>query len=163
MIGEKKMEKKKQIKRILASTDFSSHSKYAIEYAQFMAKKCKATLFIIHVIDEYVPTFASELTPVPVAEIMKSHTRKARQRLKSLVEKEIDKSLVVEVIVARGTPYVEIIKTAKKKKVDLIVIAAHGGNVLSHTLFGSTAERVVWKAPCPVLSVKSPKHKFIMP
>ena len=163
MIGEKKMEKKKQIKKILASTDFSSHSKYAIEYAQFMAKKCKATLLIIHVIDEFVPTFAAEFTPEPVSEIMKSHMRKARQKLKAFADKEVDKSLKIELIVARGTPYVEIIRTAKKKKVDLIVIAALGGNVLSHTLFGSTAERVVWKAPCPVLSVKSPKHKFVMP
>ncbi len=152
-----------KIKNILASTDFSDHSKHAIKYAQSFAKKYKAKLYIIHVTDEYVPTFASEFTPVPVAEIMKSQKRKARQHLKSFIQKEVDKTLKVELIVSRGTPYVEIIKSAKRKKIDLIVISAHGGNVLSHTLFGSTAERVVWKAPCPVLSVKSPKHKFIMP
>lgn len=151
------------IKKILASTDFSTHSKYAIKYALSLAKKYKAKLFIIHVVDEYIPTFASDFTPVSVISIMKSNVRKARQQLKSFVEKEVDKSLKVELIIARGAPYVEIIKTARRKKIDLIVISAYGGNVLSHTLFGSTAERVVWKAPCPVLSVKNPKHKFVMP
>jgi len=45
----------------------------------------------------------------------------------------------------------------------MIVIATHGRTGISHAMFGSTAEKVVRKAPCPVLSVKHPEHDFVMP
>ena len=57
----------------------------------------------------------------------------------------------------------EIIKTAKEKDVDLIVIGTHGRTGIDHMLFGSTAEKVVRKAPCPVLTVRIAGKEFKMP
>ena len=57
-----------------------------------------------------------------------------------------------------GVPFVEIIKAARDKDIDLIVIGTHGRTGLAHMLIGSVAEKVVRKAPCPVLSVKSKKE-----
>ncbi|MEW5806110.1 MAG: universal stress protein [Acidobacteriota bacterium] len=151
------------LKKIMATTDFSSYSRHAFTYAETLAKEFRARLYIIHVVEDKLPTFVSEYTAVPLADIIESQEKKAWEDLKKFVESEVDKSIEVELIVARGTPYVEIIKAAREKEIDLIVVATYGRNILSHTLFGSTAERVVRKAPCPVLSVKHPEHEFIMP
>ena len=61
---------------------------------------------------------------------------------------------IVEPIILFGEPFVEIIKTAKDKNIDLIVIGTHGRTGLAHMLIGSVAEKIVRKAPCPVLTIK---------
>jgi nucleotide-binding universal stress UspA family protein len=61
---------------------------------------------------------------------------------------------IVEPIILFGVPFVEIIKTAKDKNIDLIVIGTHGRTGLAHMLIGSVAEKIVRKAPCPVLTIK---------
>ncbi len=151
------------LKIIMAPTDFSKYSRHAFLYAESLAKEYKAKLIVIHVVEDKLPTFVSEYTAVPMEEIVEAEEKKAMKELKAFAKSEVEPGIKMELIVKRGTPYLEIIKAAKEKKVDLIVIATHGRNILSHTLFGSTAERVVRKAPCPVLSVKSPEHEFIMP
>jgi len=69
----------------------------------------------------------------------------------------------IEKMVVRGVPFVEIIKTAREKNADLIVIGTHGRTGIDHMLFGSTAEKVVRKAPCPVLTVRMAGKEFQMP
>jgi nucleotide-binding universal stress UspA family protein len=59
-----------------------------------------------------------------------------------------------------GTPFLEILRMAKEKNVELIVVGTHGRTGLDHVLFGSTAEKVVRRAPCPVLSVRLPGKEF---
>ena len=59
------------------------------------------------------------------------------------------------------TAYIEIAKTAKELDVDLITLATHGRTGLSHLVFGSTAEKIIRLAPCPVLVVKHPEHEFV--
>ena len=69
----------------------------------------------------------------------------------------------VEKAVVRGVPFVEIIRTAKEKNADMIVIGTHGRTGIDHMLFGSTAEKVVRKSPCPVLTVRMAGREFKMP
>ena len=69
----------------------------------------------------------------------------------------------VEQAVVRGVPFVEIIRTAKEKNADMIVIGTHGRTGIDHMLFGSTAEKVVRKSPCPVLTVRMAGKEFKMP
>jgi nucleotide-binding universal stress UspA family protein len=70
---------------------------------------------------------------------------------------------MVERIVTRGVPFVEIIRIAKEQNADLIVIGTHGRTGIDHMLFGSTAEKVVRKSPCPVLTVRMAGREFKMP
>jgi nucleotide-binding universal stress UspA family protein len=58
---------------------------------------------------------------------------------------------------------VEIISTAKQNNVDMLVLGTHGRTGLAHMMLGSVSEKVVRKAPCPVLTVRQPNHKFVMP
>ena len=62
-----------------------------------------------------------------------------------------------------GAPHVEIVRYARQQDIDLIVQSTHGRTGLSHALIGSTAEKIVQMAPCPVMTVKNPEHEFVMP
>ena len=152
-----------KIKRILLPTDFSDCSKYALKYALDLALERKAKLYILHVIQELSIPVGTEEAAYPIAQIYDDMEREAKKNIHRLVPKRFREKLRVEYIILRGTPYLEIIKNAKKYNVDLITIATHGRTGISHMLLGSTAEKVVRKAPCPVLCVKHPKHEFVMP
>lgn len=65
--------------------------------------------------------------------------------------------------VAEGTPFEEIVRFARDKDIDLIVMGTHGHTGLAHLFLGSVAEKVVRRAPCPVLTVRHPEHEFVHP
>jgi len=65
--------------------------------------------------------------------------------------------------VVAGRPFVTIIEYARNREIDLIVIATHGRTGLKSVLLGSVAEKVVRKSPCPVLTIRHPEQKFVMP
>jgi nucleotide-binding universal stress UspA family protein len=62
-----------------------------------------------------------------------------------------------------GPPFLEIVRYAQEGDIDLIVMGTHGRTGLAHALMGSVAEKVVRKAPCPVLTVRHPEHEFVKP
>ena len=78
----------------------------------------------------------------------------AERELPKIGECEECKGLEIEEVIAHGDAASEIVRVARERKVDLIVIASHGRTGLGRILFGSTAESVVRHAPCPVLVVK---------
>ena len=68
-----------------------------------------------------------------------------------------------QIVTLVGSPFLEIVTYAKSHDIDLIVMGTHGRGPIAHMLMGSVAEKVVRKAPCPVLTVRHPEHEFIMP
>lgn len=152
-----------KIERILFPTDFSTYAKHALKYALDFAAERQAKLYILHVIPKLsIPVGAGGVT-YPVSKIYEDMEKEAEKNIHHLVPKRFLENIKVENIIIRGTPFVEIIKTAKKYNIDLIVIATHGRTGLAHAFLGSTAEKVVRKAPCPVLCVKRPEHEFVVP
>jgi nucleotide-binding universal stress UspA family protein len=85
----------------------------------------------------------------------------ARTELKKLVEEVEAKGVAAREIVAQGRPSNEILRIAKEETIDLIVLGTHGKGFLDKALFGSTTERVVRNAPCPVLTVRPSEHEFV--
>jgi len=143
-----------QIKTILFPTDFSNGARAAMDHAMSLAKNYQAKLILLYVIQDisiaewYIPSALS------VADLVEDMQKSAWQEMDKWVA-EVSKQLKdAEKMVVRGVPYVEIIKTAKEKSVDLIVIGTHGRTGIDHMLFGSTAEKVVRKASCSVLTVR---------
>lgn len=147
------------IQKILVPIDFSDYSKHALKYAVQFAKQFNAKLILIYVIEPiiYPADFSMGQVAIPSTDI-DLHSR-AEEELKNLAG-TIDPSLHVETLIKTGKPFVEINDTAKEKDVDLIIIATHGHTGVEHLLFGSTAEKVVRKAPCPVLTLREPIKGF---
>jgi nucleotide-binding universal stress UspA family protein len=154
-----------QISKILYPTDFSDLSLHALTYAKEMADAFGAHLHCLHVIDEayqYWTAVGPEMAPVtpPVEDLTtmaeSQMQRFADEHLIGLKDAPITK-------VVSGKPFAEIAIYARENGVDLIVLATHGRGGLTHVLLGSTAEKVVRKAPCPVLTVRDPSHQFSMP
>ena len=153
------------IKKILFATDFSENSKWALTYALSFAKKYDAKIFILHVIQQpsYPLGMYTEISFDAMDKFNRNVSEVTEKEMKNLCEKELGGFKNFESIIVSGTPFLEIIRTAREKEADLIVVGTHGRTGLDHALFGSTAEKVVRKAPCPVLSVRLPGQEFKMP
>jgi universal stress protein A len=149
------------LKKILCPIDHSDCSKEALKYAVSFAMKDEAKLLLLHIID--IRSFNEGLdamsTQIPNEETLEQ----LRVKLLDCIPEEIRDDLDVEAIVIQGVPFAEIISTAKEKEIDMIVIGSHGRTGISHMMLGSVSEKVVRKAPCPVLTIRQPGHKFVMP
>ncbi len=153
-----------RLQKILAPTDFSDFSTHALRYGCEFANRFGAELHLLNVIEESLTTPDPLLgSPVPEAEIHDLQ-HAAESGIEQLPEVSwLDGVNVAARVVQIGSPFVEIVQYAKRNEVDLIVIGTHGRTGLAHAMIGSTAERVIRKAPCPVLTVRPEGHDFIMP
>ena len=144
----------------LVPVDFSEHSKKTIQYARQLAALTGAGIRLLHVfqIPEYPAAFYHGLYLENEAVKIHLETAKceATAQLSLIAEQMRANGLQAEPILRHGNPYEEIVNAAKELGVDLIVIGSHGYTGLGHLLLGSTADRVLQYAPCPVLVVKDP-------
>lgn len=147
-----------EIKKILFATDFSEGSSHALPYAVDLAKRYGAKLYFVHVLYDIAKTAGWYVPHVSLDEVYQDIRKGAMAELEKSFVDEMRGFKDIERLVLTGTPYEEIIKFASEKKVDLIVLGTHGRKGLDRMIFGSTAEQVVRKAPCPVLSVRLPEH-----
>ncbi len=152
-------------KRILFCTDFSEDANWAFSYALNLAKTYQSKLFILHVTPEPVhpEQLSIYLSEEKLKELKVFQKKELDQQLKTHYLKKLGRFKNFEVFIKEGEAFLEILQTAKKKSADLIVMGTHGRTGLDHILFGSTAEKVVRRSPCPVLTVRLPGRKFLMP
>ncbi|MDQ2938399.1 MAG: universal stress protein [Acidobacteriota bacterium] len=145
-----------QIRSILLPTDFSDCGNYALGYAASLARTFGASIICVHVIEPMVPTvgYSGMTEPLPIADITDQLEDSAERELPKLAECEECAGLQIEEVIAHGEAASEIVRLAKDRNVDLIVVSSHGRTGLGRILFGSTAEAVVRHASCPVLVVK---------
>ena len=148
------------ISKVLVPIDFSDYSKSALKYAVNFAKIFKADMFLIYVVEPiiYPPDFSMGQIAIP--SVSTEWDERAKEELDKLAKTEISSDVNVKTIIKTGKPFVEIIETATEENIDLIIIATHGHSGVEHILFGSTAEKVVRKAPCPVLTLREPIKGF---
>src|SRR6185503_7395803 len=142
-----------QIKSILVPIDFSVPSKQALAYAVPFAKQFGAKLILLNVVEPVgTPDFVSSF---PLLMENKDILTACKGRLDRVIkEQAIDPKLIEKVLVRCGRSFHEIADAAGRLKVDLIIICSHGYTGLKHAFLGSTTERVVRHAPCPVLVVR---------
>lgn len=164
--------------RILVPTDFSEASAAAVTYGAAFARAFGAELHLLHVavpheldvmverqrvIEVFLDDAASESDAVDPTDAAR---HAARDLLSPMLGEQEQRDLNVQYILRAagvGGPYFEIVSYASELDIDLIVMGTHGRGPVAHALVGSVAERVVRKAPCPVLTVHHPEHEFVLP
>jgi nucleotide-binding universal stress UspA family protein len=150
-----------EIKKILVPIDFSDYSKNSLKYAVNFANQFNSEITLIYVVEPviYPPDFSMGQIAIP--SVNAEWDLKAKEELEKLGKQEIPESIKVSIKIRTGKPFLEIIDTAAEENVDLIIIATHGHSGVEHILFGSTAEKVVRKSPCPVLTLREPIKGFM--
>jgi nucleotide-binding universal stress UspA family protein len=154
--------------KILYPTDFSKHSLAAVPLATDLVKRYRAELHVLHVVDApyeflmedgYVVPLLTTY-PIQVDQLKKS----AEQRLSEFVREHLaDFEASARKVVSVGKAFAEIVRYAHEQHIDLIVLGTHGHSALTSMFLGNVAEKVVRKAPCAVLTVRHPEHKFESP
>lgn len=146
------------LKSILVPIDFSAAGRAALKYGRRFAEQFGAKVTLLYVIEPIpYPDFAS----VPAMET-RATARAAKLKLEELaLNAGLPAAGLDGCVVRVGSPFQEIIAAARSLKTDLIVISTHGYSGLKHVLLGSTAERVVRHAPCPVLVVRQREREFV--
>jgi len=142
------------VRRILVPIDFSEHSKNALQYAISFAKQFNSELLLVYVVEPTIYPADFSFGQVAVPSIENELRERGEVELEQLAETQIAGKLPSRTMVLTGKPFLEIINAAGDEEVDLIIIATHGHTGVEHILFGGTAEKVVRKAPCPVLVVR---------
>jgi len=144
-----------ELKKILVPVDFSDCSRKALRYALSFARQFGAELTLLHVVQPYLPV--AEMALVETESTEDAH--EALQELRGLVGDEVP----CRTLVRTGSPPYEILGAAKELGIDLLILSTHGRSGLEHVLMGSTTDKVVRQAGCPVLVVREHEHEFIAP
>jgi nucleotide-binding universal stress UspA family protein len=144
-----------RIRRILCASDFSRTSAKALNWAIDMARANRATLTIMHAYVPVVPLVPEQYIDARTWERVDTQTRRwVGRQMTRLTDKARKARVRVAAVMLLGDPAQQIVRTARTKHSDLIVIGTHGRRGFSKFFLGSVAERVVATAPCPVVTVR---------
>lgn len=150
-----------RLNKILVPVDFSECSNRALDYALAFAGQCDARLILLHVVEPAAYPESYMLVATALDDLNQDLLRRAERRLAEISRDKIGGRVKCESLVRTGQAYAEIAAAARELEADLIILATHGYTGLKHVLLGSTAERVVRHAPCPVLTVRDPERGFL--
>jgi nucleotide-binding universal stress UspA family protein len=149
------------LNKILVPIDFSDTSKKALQYALRFAEQFRCEIVLLHVVEPTTPMVSAPLA-VEVFPQPPDDSLAAKKELAALAARSGNNATnSISSTIRIGHPPNEITKAAKDLDADLIVIATHGYTSWRHLCMGSTAERVVRTAPCPVLVVREKEHEFV--
>ena len=146
----------KPFKKILVPVDFSSHSTAALRYAADLSRRYEASLDVLHVFQTM--TYAlPEGYVVPTGSQLQAIMNEFESQLAAAKRSAEEAGAIkVETELLQGGVATEILRHAKERECDLIVMGTHGRTGMKHMLLGSVAEYIVRVAPCPVLTVRAP-------
>jgi nucleotide-binding universal stress UspA family protein len=149
------------LNRILVPIDFSEHSKKALRYAIPFAKQFNASIDLLYVVEPTIYPADFSFGQVGFPNVEDELRQRGAEELDALLRKEIGRQVPAKKVIRTGKAFYEIDQYAREEGVDLIIIATHGHSGVEHVLFGSTAEKVVRHAPCPVLVVRMAEKEFV--
>jgi nucleotide-binding universal stress UspA family protein len=140
--------------RIIYATDFSPASRAAFATAVRMARRDRAELLIVHVLGPVVPIADGYLPPSTYAEMDTAARRHANKQLDALVRRARKANVRTRGLLVEGVAHDAIVRAARTRGADMIVLGTHGRTGFARFVLGSVAGRVVSHAACPVLTVR---------
>jgi nucleotide-binding universal stress UspA family protein len=149
----------KKINTIMVPIDFSETSEVLAEYAISFSKNFGAKLYIVHVVEDFSKYSYISVPHVSMDNIMEEVYKSAEVELDRFCSVKLEGKVKYEYILSHGEAYKEILKLADEKDVDMILIGTHGASGLERVLFGSTAERVIRGAKCPIMMINTYQSK----
>ena len=139
--------------KILAATDMSPESIEGLTRAADLALRLDAELVVVYVAEDRLPPMVLAASSEPAEKILERHVQTAEEGLRKLSERHLP-GRDVRTVVVQGTPHEAVVEFAREESVDLIVVGTRGHGLIGHALMGSTTERILHHAPCPVLVVR---------
>ncbi|HEY7037901.1 MAG TPA: universal stress protein [Methylomirabilota bacterium] len=145
-----------RLRRILHATDFSRASTPALRWAIDLARANRGQLLVLHVMTPPVLGMPGEgyVSPALYESLETSARAQARKRLDAIVARARKAGARTTGLLLEGVPHELIARTARSRKVDLLVIGTHGRSGLAKLFLGSVATRLVSMTPRPVLTVR---------
>ena len=140
--------------RILWPTDFSRLANVALPHAVGLAAQAEAELVLLHVLPPPAVYAVPEVSGALWIPLQRKTRAAAQTQLRRLEERVKQSKIRTQAAVIEGVPFLQILRTAKRLRCDLIVLATHGRTGIVHAIMGSVAENVIRRAPCPVLTVR---------
>ena len=153
----KVLARKINLRRVLVPVDFSRASVAAIDYAIKLAGRFGAEVNVVHVMEPVSPLVGIRGMPLYIPEAETED--RIRRHLRGVARSHGIPLRPEHIHAIKGQPFAEICRLARKIGIDLIVIPTHGHTGLTRLALGSTAERVVRYAHCPVLVLRQTKAK----
>lgn len=147
-----------EIKNILYPTDLSEGSANAIPYVVDLTKHYGARLYVIHVIYDIARATGWHVPHMNLNELYADIETGVKKELERCCVEEMRGYKDIEYRIVKGLPHEEILKFADENNIDMIIIGTHSRKGLDRIIFGSTAEKVVRNARCPVLTVGLPRR-----
>jgi nucleotide-binding universal stress UspA family protein len=141
---------------VVVPVDFSPRANRALRTAEALARRTGASLVVVHVAEPIAYPTDLGYAPVIPGEVEAELQSGARQRLEEIVAGLRGRGLAAEALFRTGRPFSEIAEAARATGADLVVLTTHGFTGLKHVLLGSTAERVLRHASCPVWVLRDP-------
>jgi len=150
------------LKKVLVPTDFGPPSEQALRYGRHFARQFGARLHVMHSIESLLVPGGAEVPVAAIAQVEAGlHAVARKQMAEALTDEERAADSVITVIRPARSAANDIVEYALAEGIDLIVMGTHGRGALEHLLMGSVAERVVRRAPCPVLTVRTEEREFV--
>jgi len=146
-----------RIRRILCPVDFSPASNHAVQYAAELARSYDASLKLLHVASPIIP--ASYEYPIDTTALLQTMQKASERQMQRLLAKTERSRVNVDGAVVTGDIIGQIKDEIESTKPDLVVMGAHGKGLLDRIFLGSTAERVVRAALCPVMVIPPEKKR----
>jgi nucleotide-binding universal stress UspA family protein len=143
----------KQVQKILFPIDFASHFESLVPWVSTFAEKFGATVYVLFVTQD-LSNFSTFFVPHGnIQSFQEEAVNSARKKMAAAVQEFFKAFPKLETRVEVGSPAEKVVELAKKEKIDMIIMGAHGRKGLDRAIFGSVADKVVQSAPCPVLTI----------
>ena len=147
-----------KFKKIMVAVDFSEYSHEILDYAARLAEDLGTELILVNVINQrdvdMINEVATHTDKISAKDYINGLIDERNEQMKNLLSDTNCTLIPHRFMIKKGVPFVELVKTAKEEKVDMVVMGTKGRGNIAGMLFGSQAEKMFRHCPVPLVSIR---------